>query len=199
MRILGAVIAFLTALVWSAVWDCRDLISKLRDELVECLIEYARSRPAEDIFEMGELYLTRYYLFGRKASSHLPHAAVRFGWLPTVRVHHFHKADAGRAQHNHPWWWAVAFVLRGSYVEERGRRRRVVRRLNVLTRSTFHRVALLEGDVWTLFISGRYAGPWGFLVDGRVVPWRKFVEERDEQSPTPHRRGRHPAAAHPAA
>ena len=91
------------------------------------LIAYARTRPSETFEELGEPYLTRYYLFGRVASSKTPASAERLRWLPTVRVHHFHRADSGRAPHNHPWWWALSVVLSGSYVEARGRKPRWVR------------------------------------------------------------------------
>ena len=29
----------------------------------------------------------------------------------------------------------------------------------------------------TLFITGRYRGPWGFWVDGAKVPWREYERQ----------------------
>jgi hypothetical protein len=29
--------------------------------------------------------------------------------------------------------------------------------------------------VWTLFITWRYQGTWGFDVDGSKVPWREYL------------------------
>lgn len=146
------------------------------------VIRYARTRPCVRIYERGDLYLERYYILGRRASERLPEGCERLRWLPTVWVHHFVRPDAGRAQHNHPWWWALSVILRGGYTEERGRVARRVTRVNFITRGTFHRVAQLHGRTWTLFITGAYAGTWGFIVGGKVVPWRDYVRERDEQA-----------------
>lgn len=35
--------------------------------------------------------------------------------------------------------------------------------------------AVCDGGAWTLFISWRWRGVWGFLVDGRKVPWREYL------------------------
>lgn len=40
----------------------------------------------------------------------------------------------------------------------------------------YHRIAeVSEGGVWTLFITWRYQGTWGFDVDGSKVPWREYL------------------------
>jgi hypothetical protein len=33
----------------------------------------------------------------------------------------------------------------------------------------------MEGGAWTIFITGKYRGTWGFLVDGAKVQWRKYL------------------------
>lgn len=39
-----------------------------------------------------------------------------------------------------------------------------------------HRISeVSEGGVYTLFISGKWRGVWGFLVDGVKVPWKKYL------------------------
>ena len=39
----------------------------------------------------------------------------------------------------------------------------------------YHRISAISDDgVWTLFITGRKRGTWGFWVNGRKVPWREY-------------------------
>lgn len=46
----------------------------------------------------------------------------------------------------------------------------------VLRHGEYHRIAAIHGDcAVTLFITGPYRGPWGFLVDGVKVPWKKYL------------------------
>jgi hypothetical protein len=33
----------------------------------------------------------------------------------------------------------------------------------------------MDGGATTLFITGKYRGTWGFLVDGVKVPWREYL------------------------
>jgi hypothetical protein len=41
----------------------------------------------------------------------------------------------------------------------------------------YHRIdRISRGGVWTLFITGRHRGIWGFKVDGVKVPWREYVK-----------------------
>lgn len=66
--------------------------------------------------------------------------------------------------------------------------RRRVRWFNRITREDYHRVVQLHGHVWTLFITGRRlpdddGGNWGFLVDGKHVPWKQFLGKSSKESP----------------
>lgn len=46
----------------------------------------------------------------------------------------------------------------------------------VLKHGQVHRIDKIhEGCAVTLFITGKYKGPWGFLVAGKMVPWRKYL------------------------
>ena len=114
-----------------------------------------------------------------------------------VYLHRFHRPDADRWPHSHPWTWGFSIILRGSYDEERveyvptGRvgnliglkvlmTTRRVRFLNFLTRDDYHSVTKLHGDVSTLFVTGPRLpdDEWGFLVDGEHVPWRDYFKQR---------------------
>lgn len=139
----------------------------------------SRTIPGPD----GEPYLTKYLLVSR---------GDRDGWR--LHLHRFWRSDLDRAVHDHPWAWACSLILAGGYREERvfyeGYRRVTIRKsfwpwsCNVIRHSDFHRVELLHGECWTLFLSGPVVSSWGFLdALGRVVPWREFLAERGQQPP----------------
>ena len=113
-----------------------------------------------------------------------------------VYIHNFHREDIDQHLHNHPWGWAFSVVLSGSYTEERmvglGEPEMVgilesrqvrqvitdvrrVRFFNRLTKNDYHKVLQLHGDVWTLFITGPRIQDWGFLVNGRHIPWKQYL------------------------
>lgn len=124
--------------------------------------------------------------------------------LPSVRIHHIKRADQDRHLHDHPWN-ARTIVLKGWYEEERycgetaedhakrellakhqhGRyygadsTRRSLRIAGYTGRLLFgqyHRItAVPAAGVWTLFITWRKRGSWGFDVDGVKVPWREYL------------------------
>ena len=117
--------------------------------------------------------------------------------LPSVRVHHIRRPDADGPCHDHPWN-ARTIVLRGWYVEERphhlvpngvswfpvwthdDRLRAGFHRARGYTGrllfGEYHRIRGVSSDgVWTLFITWKKRGTWGFLVDGVKVPWRKYL------------------------
>jgi hypothetical protein len=145
--------------------------------------------PRRDIIDdAGTLYLSRFLVLGDMMARRVPF---------TVYLHRFHRPDEDRALHNHPWPWAVSLILTGGYAEHRrpeqfyahspdGKHTMRVSMgnltqarwlragsLNFLRGDTFHRVAELDGETWTLFVVGRKKQPWGFDVPGRgFVPWR---------------------------
>lgn len=58
---------------------------------------------------------------------------------------------------------------RATYTRERGYTGR-------LLFGQYHRIAEVPAEgVWTLFITWKKQGTWGFLVDGAKVPWRKYL------------------------
>lgn len=127
-------------------------------------------------------YLTRWYLWpdgprdAEDEGSDLPFA---------VFIHKFHRGDADRDQHNHPWDLSVAIVLAGGYREERGEETRIVTpgTVNVIRGDDFHRVDLLDPAMgsWSLFVAGRKTGGWGFRdkVTGTFIPQREYLSARD--------------------
>ncbi len=104
-----------------------------------------------------------------------------------ARVHHILRSDNDRHFHDHPWPF-VTIILRGGYFEQRptlNARGQVIGITetwhgpgSVLFRRArdLHKLVLPAGrTAWTLFCTGPKSQTWGFLVDGRKVPWREYV------------------------
>lgn len=128
--------------------------------------------------EGEELYLLRSKLRGW-----MPGDQKKYWW--SLYLHRFFLPDLDRALHNHPWRWAVSLVLSGGYTEERrlADGRVITRRLgplsvNLLRHDSFHRIAELHGEPWTLFLVGPKVSTWGFLEGGKYIPWRDRLRAR---------------------
>lgn len=120
---------------------------------------------------------------------------------PGLLLHKFVSSDAKDELHNHPWRWAVSFILTGSYRETRSNPMRgdYMKHKQVLLgppqtddfsagdhnfigADTFHSVQLLSEEVWTLFLHGPRIQHWAFVPaihDGtlqtmRVIKTRTF-------------------------
>lgn len=145
----------------------------------------------------AELYMDRWWLFNPYSKDADGNAGpARWSWLPSVRVHHILRADSDDHLHDHPWN-ARTIVLREWYEEERpwvpGSRnarwqppsgdatpRSVHLREQGYTGRVlfgeYHRISFVpSGGVYTLWFTWKYRGTWGFDVNGRKVPWRKYL------------------------
>lgn len=145
--------------------------------------------PSRTIITGGSPYLTRWYLWPEgprdvhDEGSDLPFAMF---------LHKFHRGDADRDQHNHPWGLSVAIVLAGGYREERGDETRVMLpgTINVIRGDDFHRVDLLNPTMgsWSLFVAGRKTGGWGFKdrTTGMVTPWEPYLAAKEAKATKAH-------------
>lgn len=185
-------------LLWKLI--ARTLASNPR--LIDWIIRRAQRTPYSHITSAdgSSVYMGRWWLFnpyGRGADGE--QTPARIPWLPSVRIHHICRADQDRDLHDHPWN-ARTIILRGWYREERqfstlpsrdwqlinhhlirdgdefytlGRAAGYTGRLLF---GEYHRISEVSpGGVWTIFITGRKRGTWGFLVDGKKVPWRTYL------------------------
>lgn len=163
------------------------LIAKLlaQPAIAGWLIRRALNRPYSSIIKNGELYMDRYWLFNPYPDTGASGADRKRWQFPiSIRIHHIMLPDQDRDMHDHPWN-ARTIILRGSYTEQR------YAKLGLLNYTThlrqagntaclsfgeYHRITeISEGGVWTLFITGKYRGTWGFLVNGVKVQWRKYL------------------------
>jgi hypothetical protein len=109
-----------------------------------------------------------------------------------IYLHHIHRPDADRDPHDHPWAFA-SVVLAGSYTElvwpDKRRCGEFVRRdrprwsLRSMRRRQAHIITDCHGPLWTLVLTGRRQGEWGFWTragqgNAKFVPWREYISKR---------------------
>lgn len=144
------------------------------------LIRQAQHTPYTHITspDGSTVYMYRWWLFNPYDEQT---RKTRYTWCPiSIRVHRIMTPDHDRHLHDHPWN-ARTIILRGHYWEDTEDGRRVARRpgdTRTLKFGEYHRIArvALMGGATTLFITGKYRGTWGFLVDGVKVPWREYLK-----------------------
>jgi len=119
-------------------------------------VKFFRGRKGEFKREihrkLGELYLTRYYIFTSK-------------WI-SIYIHRFHMSDYD-VPHDHPWNF-IAVPLKAGYLEHLPDGTVVYRRPfhpKFRTANEFHWVQVdpERGPCWTLFIHFRRRRSWGFM------------------------------------
>lgn len=102
-----------------------------------------------------------------------------------VYLHHFLRSDDDRALHDHPWW-NLSILLAGRYVEHTisagGINRRTERQagqMKLRGAKAAHRIELVDGPCWTLFITGPTLRSWGFHCPAGWRPWQEFTKPGD--------------------
>lgn len=135
--------------------------------------EAIAARPAD--FVIGgedDPYLRRWYLLPR--NEHF-----------NVYLHQFLRDDDDRALHDHPWA-SFSLVLSGCGVEYRqtppyGEVGHGFRAGDVFERSPeyAHRIKVLHGPIWTLFVTGPKVREWGLHCPDGWKHWRDFVSSKD--------------------
>lgn len=157
-----------------------------------------RLPPPRIIWDSGATgpYMSRWHLWGTPKmpdgtipwnsdgsmkAGHINHE----GW--SVFLHCFHRGDVDRDLHNHPWAWGLSLMLARGYREERlDKDGKIVSRnvkpwrLNIITKKTFHRVDLDNGEAWSLILVGPKFQKWGFWErdNHKFVPWREYIDKR---------------------
>lgn len=137
---------------------------------------------------IGENYLTRWHIIPRNR------------WC-NIYLHRFIGSDDDRALHDHPWWsWSILFS--GTLVEFYQQvdqaeyspwittsitlRRRVRRWLPCFRSAQHaHRLELIKGPAWTLFITGPRSRDWGFHSKMGWIKWDDYLADPARFSGTP--------------
>lgn len=153
-----------------------------RPAVANWLIRRAQRTPYSPIVKDGELYMERFWLFNAYPDTGASGADRKRWQFPiSIRIHHIVLPDQDRHLHDHPWN-ARTFILKGYYKEERRRDTTRVRTWRnagdtaALKFAEYHRITdVSEDGVWTMFVTGKYRGTWGFMVDGAKVQWRQYL------------------------
>jgi hypothetical protein len=168
------------------------LIAKVcaRPAVADWLIRRAAAHPYSDIYNDGVLYMRRGWVFNPYPYSGAKPTLLQQLCPYSIRVHHIVKPDDARDHHDHPWN-ARTIVFRGGYDEVRLERScdllwhpqdveiKYQRRAGdtaTIGFGEYHTITHIEpGGAYTLFITGRYRGTWGFLVNGVKVHYKKYL------------------------
>jgi hypothetical protein len=113
-------------------------------------------------------YMVRYYLL-RKSNSN------KKGF--NIFLHKILLSDSDEHLHNHPWD-AFTLIMKGAYIEHKEKNSSLFKSFSFrkIRCNDFHKIELVNNKpVWTLFIHGPRKQNWGFLVDNKVVDWRKYL------------------------
>lgn len=176
-----------------------------RPAIAAWLINRAKRTPYLHIMSAdgAEMYMGRWWLFNPYSrTTHKP-ALWWFPW--SIRIHHIMRPDEDRDLHDHPWnartiilrgWYTdqrlfqpddpvlhqllmKASELRQSFDVAFQSTEYIDRRPGNTARlrhGEYHRIDQVSpGGVTTLFITSKWRGDWGFLVNGVKVPWRTYT------------------------
>lgn len=163
-----------------------------RPAVASWLIERSKRTPYFHIQgDDGSPYMDRFWLFNPyDRETGKPRWAPLIPW--SIRIHHIRREDRDEHMHDHPWN-ARTIILRGAYVEEtpiqygtgklsQWAKQAIMREAGdtaLIGFRSFHRISKVsKGGVYTLFISGKYQGTWGFRVNGVKIKWREYLEAR---------------------
>ena len=130
-------------------------------------------RPTDRVIgPAADPYMLRWYMIPRN----------RFF---NIYLHCILRDDDARGLHDHPWA-SLSLILKGSYAEVvdvaypwRPRYRGFARGAVIYRRALFlHRLLVVDGPVWTLFITGRKVREWGFWCP---QGWRHNKDDEDAE------------------
>jgi hypothetical protein len=107
-------------------------------------------------------------------------------------LHHIHRADREPDPHDHPWAF-ISLVLCGYYREHVWPdkhdpdfmiiRHRLRWSLRTIRRDSAHMITEVSGPLWTLVLTGRKRGSWGFWRGGQLIPWTEYSYASDQEQP----------------
>lgn len=179
-----------------------------RPAVADWLIARAQRTPYQHIMSADgqDTYMGRWWLFNPyHRETHIGKHAW-FPW--SIRIHHILRPDADRELHDHPWnartvilrgMYTEQRLLKagdpvltsllkdaaakvGTWENGWEATEYIDRRVGdtaSLKHGEYHRIdSVSAGGVWTLFITSRWKGDWGFLVKGKKIDWRIYTGEK---------------------
>lgn len=99
---------------------------------------------------------------------------------PSVYLHQVIRDDDDRALHDHRGH-AVSIILSGTLREILEGGERILEPGSITYREAdmAHRLVVVDGPVWSLFITGPTLREWGFWCGDRWVHWKEFTAPHD--------------------
>ena len=100
-----------------------------------------------------------------------------------VYLHKFQRSDDDRALHDHPWY-SVSFLLKGEIREHSDKGIKYITRWFPVFRTAkfAHRIELVKGPVWTIFITGPRIRVWGFYPEEGWMTSTEFINMYGERT-----------------
>ena len=105
----------------------------------------------------------------------------------SIRLHHIKRPDGDRNLHDHPCDFR-SIILAGYYVETREdnyfrtNHWRHAGETYFSKAEQYHSIIGMPSEgVWTLWIMYPKKQSWGFLVDGKKIPWREYLKEQENE------------------
>lgn len=144
-------------------------------------LQWLASQRSPDLV-IGEEYLARWWLVKnvRADDSGLEfflHESTRSSRWFNVYLHCVTRSDDDRALHDHPWL-NMSIILAGVYREVYADRAKIRPAGAIVFRlgSTAHRLEVVQGPVWSLFITGPKYREWGFRCPNGWRHWKEFTQ-----------------------
>jgi hypothetical protein len=132
-------------------------------------VKVANKRPPDCIIHPEQDYLRRWYVIPKN----------RF---LNFYLHRVNASDDDRALHDHPWA-SCSVMLEGTYLEITPTGSHIRKKGQLVFRggAAMHRLEVVDGPVWTLFITGPKYREWGFA-DPKLgwTHWREYLGVGDE-------------------
>lgn len=127
----------------------------------------SRFKRKPDIEIEGE-YLHRWFLIPRNR-------------VFNIYLHKFMASDPDRGLHDHPWY-SASVLLKGELIEHNFKCIKHIPRFFPVFRSAkfAHRLELVRGPVWTIFITGPKFRTWGFYTPDGWKNWRVVAKNVSE-------------------
>lgn len=136
-------------------------IQALKDILIDSVIH---REPDFIIGESTDPYLVRWWLRRDRPEG-------------SIYLHQILKSDDDRALHDHPWP-STSIILQGTLREVLPDGCRLLTPGSITSRTSqqAHRLEVVDGPVWSLFITGAVEREWGFHCPNGWVHWKDFTD-----------------------
>jgi hypothetical protein len=131
-------------------------------------VRWALMKKFEIPFKDGKIYLRRWRILQTPAFA--------------IYLHTMYTGDSTPIPHNHPWTFR-SFILKGGYTErfQRDATSSIRERhwgwlsWHRMGINAYHSIRCLDATpTWSLLFVGRRVQSWGFLADGKFIPYADF-------------------------